>query len=184
MADTSLLQPNLVRDLKFSAGSTAIITLGGIATAMLAVLIVWIVQYYDKTFIVLGCAGALVSAFVLASLWQMPSDVSLSLLSYVLVFAAIFVGFIYDFGNMVLFGITFEPWIIQLISVGMVAAACILQVPYLVKFIKLSIYVLVPIIILGILAHYEIITNWLFMVLTISIIVFVICITILMYATR
>ena len=171
MADNSaLLQPNFIRDLKFSAGSTAIITIGGIATAMLAVCIVWIIHHYDATFNVLGCAAMLVSAFVIAAMLLLPPEFSLSLLRYALVFAAIFLGFIYNAENTVLFGIPFGPWIVRFVSLGLVAVACLLQFPRLIKIIKLMMYAFVPILILGILAHYEFIPNWLFALLTVVII--------------
>lgn len=173
MADDSPFRPSFVRDLKFSAGSTAIITLGGIATALLAVCIVWVVQQSDATFSVLGFAGLLVSAFVIAAMVLLPSDFSTSLLGYVLVFAAIFLGFIYDAENTVLFGTSFGSWIVRLVSMGLIATACLLQFPRLVKIIKLAMYALAPIIVLGILANYEFIPNWLFILLTV-VIVFVV----------
>ena len=183
MADNSaLLQPNFIRDLKFSAGSTAIITIGGIATAMLAVCIVWIIHHYDATFNVLGFVGLLVSAFVIAAMVRLPSEFSISLLGYVLVFAAIFLGFIYDAENTVLFGIPFGPWIVRLVSMGLVAIACLLQFPRLIKIIKLIMYTMVPIIILGILAHYEFIPNWLFIMLTV-VIIFVVGVITSFYTT-
>ena len=173
MADTSPLQPNFIRDLKFSAGSTAIITLGGIATALLAVFVVWIVHHYDATFNVLGVVGLLASAFVIAAMLRLPSEFSMTLLGYALVIAAVFLGFIYDAENVVLFGIPLGSWIVRLVSMGLIAIACMLQFPRLIKIIKLVMYALVPVLILGILAHYEIISNWLFVLLTVVIIVFV-----------
>ena len=173
MADTSPLQPNFIRDLKFSAGSTAIITFGGIAAAFLAVFIVWIVHHNDATFNVLGCVALLVSAFVIVAMLRLPSEFSMSLMGYALVSAAVFLGFIYDAENAMPFGIPFESWIVRLISVGLISVACMLQFPRLVKIIKLVMYAMVPIVILGILAHYEFIPNWLFALLTVIIIVFV-----------
>ena len=96
-----------------------------------------------------------------------------SLLGYALVIAAVFLGFIYDAENVVLFGIPFGSWIVRLVSMGLIALACMLQFPRLIKIIKLVMYALVPVLILGILAHYEIISNWLFVLLTVVIIVFV-----------
>ena len=177
MADTSPFQPDFVRDLKFSAGSTAIITIGGIATAMLAECIVWIAHYYDATVNVLGCVSLLVSGFVVVAMTRLPSEFSISLLRYLLVFAAIFLGFIYSVENTVLFGMTIGLWAVRLVSIGLIAIACLGPFP---NVIKLIMYVLAPILILGFLANKEIIPNWLFMVLTVAII-FIFGLTLLIY---
>ena len=164
---------NFPSSFKFLTGSTAVISLGGMLVALLAVCVVWIIHNYDATFNALGVAALLVSAFTIVAMVALPADFSMSLLKYALVIAAVFLGFIYDSENIELFGVSLGLWIVRSISVGLIAVVCFMQIPWLINAIKLAAYTFVPILILGILAHYEFIPNWVFMILTVLILLIV-----------
>jgi amino acid transporter len=90
-----LMAPDFGRDFKFAAGTTAITMFVGIVIALFSVLIISILHFSEKSMKVLVYSGIILTIFVVIAAVTRRPAYTMELLSYILVFGAIFIGFIY-----------------------------------------------------------------------------------------
>jgi hypothetical protein len=116
-----LMAPDFGRDFKFAAGTTAITMFVGIIIALFSVLIISILHFSEKSMNVLVYSGIILTIFVVIAAVTRRPAYTMELLSYVLVFGAIFIGFIYRADS------AFITVVLRFISIGMVAVACVFK---------------------------------------------------------
>ena len=116
-----LMTPDFGRDFKFAAGTTAITMFVSIVIALFSVLIIAMLHFSEKSMNVLVYSGIILTIFVVIAAATRRPAYTMELLSYILVFGAIFIGFIYRADSA---GITVA---LRFISIGMVAVACVFK---------------------------------------------------------